>query len=159
MGQILIVAATLIVLWHSTRPRMPRPSALPSLIAPSARRQSAFYVTKEAGYCSKSTGLFVDPVYVASGTKVAQAMIAGEFPIALAGGTFVNANLAGGDIADVRWTAVNVPSFYMWYVHPSIKRPEEMRGKDRRHHDLRVFHGLLDPLSGQETRAWSRTAT
>ncbi len=36
---------------------------------------------------SKSMGLFVDPVYVASGTKVAQAMIAGEFPIALAGGT------------------------------------------------------------------------
>jgi hypothetical protein len=35
-------------------------------------------------------------VYVASGTKVAQAVIAGEFPVALAGGTVVNATLAGG---------------------------------------------------------------
>lgn len=88
--------------------------------------QSPFYITKEAGYFEKH-GLFVDPVYVASGTKVAQAMIAGEFPIALAGGTVVNANLAGGDIA-IFGGVVNVPSFYV-FVHPSIKRPEDLRGK------------------------------
>src|SRR4051812_17885218 len=88
--------------------------------------QSSFFVTKEAGYFEKH-GLYVDPVYVASGTKVAQAVIAGEFPIALAGGTFVNANLAGGDIA-VFCGLVNVPSFYV-VVHPSIKRPEDLRGK------------------------------
>jgi NitT/TauT family transport system substrate-binding protein len=88
--------------------------------------QSPFYITKEAGYFEKH-GLFVDPVYVASGTKVAQAMIAGEFPIALAGGIVVNANLAGGDIA-IFGGVVNVPSFYV-FVHPSIKRPEDLRGK------------------------------
>ena len=71
--------------------------------------QSAFYITKEAGYFEKH-GLFVDPVYVASGTKVAQAMIAGEFPIALAGGTVVHANLAGGDIV-IFGGVTNVPSF------------------------------------------------
>jgi NitT/TauT family transport system substrate-binding protein len=88
--------------------------------------QSSFYLTKEAGLFEKH-GLYVDPVYVASGTKVAQAVIAGEFPIALAGGIFVNANLAGGDIA-VFGGVVNVPSFYV-FVHPSIKRPEDMKGK------------------------------
>lgn len=88
--------------------------------------QSAFYVTKEAGLFEKH-GLFVDPVYVASGSRVAQAMIAGEFPVALAGGTIVNANLAGGDIA-IFGGVVNVPSFYI-YVHPSIKRQEDLRGK------------------------------
>src|SRR3982751_4558930 len=55
--------------------------------------QSSFFVTKEAGILEKH-GLSVDPVYVASGTKVAQAVIAGEFPVALAGGTVVNATLA-----------------------------------------------------------------
>ena len=50
--------------------------------------QSSFFVTKEGGYFEKH-GLLVDPVYVASGTKVAQAVIAGEFPVALAGGTVV----------------------------------------------------------------------
>ena len=88
--------------------------------------QSAFYITKEAGLFEKH-GLFVDPVYVASGTKVAQAVIAGEFPVALAGGTVVNANLAGGDIA-IFGGVVNVPSFYV-FVHSSIKRPEDLQGK------------------------------
>lgn len=88
--------------------------------------QSAFYVAKEGGYFEKH-GLFVDPVYVASGTKVAQAVIAGEFPVALAGGVIVNANLAGGDIA-VIGGVVNVPSFYV-IVHPSIKKPEDLKGK------------------------------
>ncbi len=88
--------------------------------------QSAFYVAKEGGYFEKN-GLFVDPVYVASGTKVAQAVIAGEFPVALAGGVIVNANLAGGDIA-VIGGVVNVPSFYV-IVHPSIKKPEDLKGK------------------------------
>ena len=88
--------------------------------------QSAFYVAKEGGYFEKH-GLFVDPVYVASGTKVAQAVIAGEFPVALAGGVIVNANLAGGDIV-VIGGVVNVPSFYV-IVHPSIKKPEDLKGK------------------------------
>jgi NitT/TauT family transport system substrate-binding protein len=88
--------------------------------------QSSFFVTKDGGYFEKH-GLFVEPVYVASGTKVAQAVIAGEFPVALAGGTVVNATLAGGDIV-IFGGLVNVPSFYV-YVHPSIKRPEDLKGK------------------------------
>ena len=88
--------------------------------------QSSFFVAKEGGYFEKH-GLFVEPVYVASGTKVAQAVIAGEFPVALAGGTVVNATLAGGDIV-IFGGLVNVPSFYV-YVHPSIKRPEDLKGK------------------------------
>jgi NitT/TauT family transport system substrate-binding protein len=88
--------------------------------------QSSFYVSKEGGYFEKQ-GLSVDPVYVASGTKVAQAVIAGEFPVALAGGTIVNANLAGGDIV-IFGGLVNVPSFYV-VVHPSVKRPEDLKSK------------------------------
>jgi NitT/TauT family transport system substrate-binding protein len=88
--------------------------------------QTAFYMAKEGGYFDKR-GLFVEPVYVASGTKVAQAMIAGEFPIALAGGVIVNAGLAGGDIAIIGG-AVNVPSFYV-FAQSSIKKPEDLKGK------------------------------
>jgi NitT/TauT family transport system substrate-binding protein len=88
--------------------------------------QSAFFVTKDGGYFEKH-GLLVEPVYVASGTKVAQAVLAGEFPVALAGGTVVNATLAGGDIV-IFGGLVNVPSFYV-YVHPSIKRAEDLKGK------------------------------
>ncbi|HWO42048.1 MAG TPA: ABC transporter substrate-binding protein [Candidatus Eisenbacteria bacterium] len=88
--------------------------------------QTGFYVTEEAGLFEKH-GLSVDPVYVASGSRVAQAMVAGEFPVALAGGAIVSANLAGADIV-VIGGIVNVPSFYV-IVHPSIKKPEDLKGK------------------------------
>src|SRR5678816_1653344 len=60
--------------------------------------QTGFYLAKDAKIFDKH-GLSVDPVYVAGGSRVAQAIIAGEFTVALAGGNIVNADLAGGDIA------------------------------------------------------------
>src|SRR3989454_923768 len=56
-----------------------------------------------------------------------QAVLAGEFAVALAGGNIVFGDLAGGDIVTYGGV-VNVPSFYL-YVQPSIKTQEELRGK------------------------------
>ena len=50
--------------------------------------QAALWFTKEAGVFDKH-GLTVNLNYVGSGTKVVQALIAGEFPIAFAGGATV----------------------------------------------------------------------
>ena len=88
--------------------------------------QAGFYLTKELGIFEKN-GLSVDMVYVAGGTRISQALIANEFPVALAGGAIVNANLAGGDIAVVGGV-VNLPAFYV-YVNSSIKKPEDLKGK------------------------------
>lgn len=88
--------------------------------------QCALWITKEAGLFEKR-GLSVDLVFVSSGSRVAQAVMANEFPVAFVGGTIVNADLAGGDIVVVGGV-VNVPSFYL-IVHPSIKRPEDLKGK------------------------------
>jgi len=71
--------------------------------------QTGFYIAKDAKLFEKY-GLFVDPVYVPGGSRMAQAIIAGEFPLALAGGNIVNVNLAGGDIVIIGGV-VNVPSF------------------------------------------------
>lgn len=120
---IVFIASVLFSLYAAAQAQTKR---IPVAYSAVSASQSAFYLTKEAGYFEKH-GLFVDPVYVASGTKVAQAMIAGEFPVALAGGTVVNANLAGGDIV-IFGGVVNVPSFYV-FVHSSIKRPEDLRNK------------------------------
>jgi NitT/TauT family transport system substrate-binding protein len=88
--------------------------------------QAAFYLAKDANIFEKN-GLYVDPVYVAGGSRVSQAVIAGEFTVALAGGNIVFADLAGGDIVTFGGV-VNVPSFYL-YVQPSIKRQEDLRSK------------------------------
>src|ERR1051326_7537463 len=83
--------------------------------------QTGFYIAKDAKIFEKY-GLFVDPVYVAGGSRMAQAIIAGEFALALAGGNIVNVNLSGGDIVIIGGV-VNVPSFYL-FVQSSIKRHE-----------------------------------
>lgn len=125
MKKMFSIVALLLLLFSSVQLHA-QTKRIPVAYSAVSASQSAFYLAKEAGYFEKH-GLLVDPVYVSSGTKVAQAVIAGEFPIALAGGTVVNANLAGGDIA-IFGGLVNVPSFYV-VVHPSIKRPEDLKGK------------------------------
>ncbi|MET0501166.1 MAG: ABC transporter substrate-binding protein [Candidatus Binatia bacterium] len=124
--KLLGILAAILLLTVTTAPVEAQTKRIAVAYSAVSASQSSFYLTKEAGYFEKH-GLFVDPVYVASGTKVAQAVIAGEFPVALAGGTVVNANLAGGDIA-IFGGVVNVPSFYI-VVHPSIKRPEDLKDK------------------------------
>ena len=125
MRKMWILSSLLFLIWPSTPLRAQTKRIAVAYSAISAT-QTAFYMAKEGGYFEKN-GLSVDPVYVASGTKVAQAVIAGEFPVALAGGIIVSADLAGGDIAIIGGV-VNVPSFYV-FVHPSIKKPEDLKGK------------------------------
>ena len=120
---LIFVASAVLVMQGQAHAQSKR---IPVAYSAVSATQSSFYVSKEGGYFEKH-GLLVDPVYVASGTKVAQAVIAGEFPVALAGGTIVNANLAGGDIV-IFGGLVNVPSFYV-VVHPSVKRPEDLKSK------------------------------
>src|SRR5437773_9983120 len=87
--------------------------------------QSAFYLAKDDKLL-ETHGLYVDPVYVAGGSRVSQAVISGEFTVPLAGGKIVNADLGGADIV-VIGGVVNVPSFYL-FVQPSIKGQEHLRG-------------------------------
>jgi len=88
--------------------------------------QTGFYLAKDAKIFEKY-GLFVDPVYVAGGSRMAQAIIAGEFALALAGGNIVNVNLSGGDVVIIGGV-VNVPSFYL-YVPSAVTKPEDLKGK------------------------------
>ena len=88
--------------------------------------QSGFYLAKDATIFEKH-GLYVDPVYVAGARRIQQAMIAGEFTLALGGRNVVSVNLAGGDVVTIGGV-VNVPSFYL-FVQPSIKRQEDLKGK------------------------------
>jgi NitT/TauT family transport system substrate-binding protein len=122
----VIVLMALVFVALGTDALQAQSKRIPVAYSAVSATQSSFFVAKEAGYFEKQ-GLSVDPVYVASGTKVAQAVIAGEFPVALAGGTVVNATLGGGDIV-IFGGLVNVPSFYV-YVHPSIKQPQDLKGK------------------------------
>ena len=122
----ITAASALFLLFSTPAPLHAQTKRIAVAYSAISATQSGFYLAKDAGVFEKH-GLFVDPVYVAGGSRVSQAIIAGEFAVALAGGNIVFANLAGGDIVTVGGI-VNVPSFYL-YVQPSIKRQEDLRGK------------------------------
>jgi NitT/TauT family transport system substrate-binding protein len=85
------------------------------------------WVAQEAGYFAKH-GLDSSLIYVASSSKLAPAMLAGEVPIAVMGGeAVVNAALGGGDLVFVAGV-LNRPVFFI-VVTPDIQRPEDLRGK------------------------------
>ena len=88
--------------------------------------QATLWFTKEAGVFEKH-GLSANLNYVASGPRVAQALLAGEFTIATAGSAAILAALAGGSVVFVGGV-VNVPAFYL-LVRPEITRIEDLRGK------------------------------
>jgi ABC-type nitrate/sulfonate/bicarbonate transport system substrate-binding protein len=125
MKQILtIVAAFLLIVLHA--PVCAQTKRIAAGYSAISATQTGFYLAKDAKIFEKH-GLYVDPVYVAGGSRMAQAIIAGEFALALAGGNIVNVNLAGGDIVIIGGV-VNVPSFYL-FVQPSIKTQDDLKGK------------------------------
>jgi NitT/TauT family transport system substrate-binding protein len=124
MKRTLIIFTAFLVVFHSTLDAQTKRIAA-GYSAISAT-QTGFYLAKDTKIFEKH-GLYVDPVYVAGGSRMAQAIVAGEFALALAGGNIVNVNLAGGDIVIIGGV-VNVPSFYL-FVQPSIKTQEDLKGK------------------------------
>ena len=89
--------------------------------------QSQIWIPYEAGLFRKY-GLDVELLYIGSGSKAAQAMVAGEVPIGMfAGGAVINAGLAGADLTMVA-SGLNVATFFL-VTRPEIKQLEDLRGK------------------------------
>jgi len=72
----------MLVVFHSTLHAQPRHRGS---IQRHQRHPVRFYLAKDAKIFEKH-GLYVDPVYVAGASRIQQAMIAGEFTLALGGG-------------------------------------------------------------------------
>ena len=87
----------------------------------------------ESTWIAKEQGIFrkhnveVEPIFIIA-TQAAQAMLAGEVPVGLIGPTHViNAVVAGGDMVMIMGNQNRVR--YQLIAHPSIKRPEDLKGK------------------------------
>lgn len=87
--------------------------------------QAVLWVTKESGQFERY-GLPVGLVFVEAGTKGIQALLAGDVPIMLIGGTAVIlSNLAGADIKMLAGV-INVLAYH-FVTRPEITRPEQLR--------------------------------
>jgi ABC-type nitrate/sulfonate/bicarbonate transport system substrate-binding protein len=89
--------------------------------------KAGLWVAEEAGIFEKYN---IQPhlVLITSGSKMVQAMLGGDLPLAgAAGNAAVDATLAGADIVMIGALA-KVPAFYIMAL-PEIKRVEDLRGK------------------------------
>jgi NitT/TauT family transport system substrate-binding protein len=88
---------------------------------------AVLWVTKEARIFEKH-GLQVELIYIGGSSKVVQAMLAKEIPIAeIAIPAVIQANLAGADL--VMLAGPNHKPGQKIMVRPEIKKPEELKGK------------------------------
>lgn len=85
------------------------------------------WIAKEARLFDKH-GLNVAVIFIPSGVRIIQAILAGEIPISeSAGPALINARLAGGDVVAIAGSMNILP--YHLVTLPNIKRPEDLKGK------------------------------
>jgi NitT/TauT family transport system substrate-binding protein len=73
-------------------------------------------------------GIDATVIFISGSVRGIQSILAGEIPIGEGGGPgLASARLAGGDVVAIAGN-VNVLPYYL-VAHPSIKKPEELKGK------------------------------
>lgn len=104
--------------------------------------QAVPFIAKQAGVFEKN-GLDVEIIRIGGGSRVVQAMLAGEIRIAHASSaSAVEANLAGADLVIIAST-VNVATFRM-VAAPNIKSVNDLKGKKI---GISRFGGQTDTLT------------
>jgi NitT/TauT family transport system substrate-binding protein len=89
--------------------------------------KAGLWVAEEAKLFEKH-GIDTHLILITSGSKMVQAMLGGDLPLAAAAGNAaVDANLAGADVVMIGALA-KVPAFYIMAL-PEIKTVEDLRGK------------------------------
>jgi NitT/TauT family transport system substrate-binding protein len=98
-----------------------------SYISISPGSSTVIWVAKEARLFEKH-GLDATAIFISGSVRGIQAILAGEISIGEGGGPgLTTARLAGGDVVAIAGN-VNVLPYYL-VAHPSLKRPEDLRGK------------------------------
>src|SRR3989304_6237177 len=98
-----------------------------SYISPAPASSAIIWVTKDARLFEKH-GLDATGIFFSGSIRGIQSILAGEIPIGEGGGPgLTSARLAGGDVVAIAGN-INVLPYYL-VAQPSIKRPEDLKGK------------------------------
>ncbi len=125
------LAVTLgLVAWTAAQTPTPRPAqkvALKSAFTTTGATMAPLWAAKEGGFFDEE-GLDVTLTRIQAGPPILGAIYAREVPIAFAGAQqIVHANLKGATYVIVAGFHDTLPNSI--YVHPSIERPEQLKGK------------------------------
>jgi ABC-type nitrate/sulfonate/bicarbonate transport system substrate-binding protein len=128
MTQKMFVLAIVLYVWT------PHAISAAEQVSKARFAYGAINAYMETTWIAKEQGIFrkhnveVEPVFIIA-TQAAQAMLAGEVPVGIIGPTHViNAVVAGGDMVMIMGNQNKVR--YQLIAHPSIKRPEDLKGKN-----------------------------
>jgi NitT/TauT family transport system substrate-binding protein len=103
-----------------------------SYISPAPASSAIIWVAKDARLFDKH-GIDATVIYISGSVRGIQAILAGEIPIGEGGGPgLASARLAGGDVVAIAGN-INVLPYYL-VAQPSIKKPEDLRGKTGGNH-------------------------
>jgi ABC-type nitrate/sulfonate/bicarbonate transport system substrate-binding protein len=124
IARILLLAASISL--HSS-PLLAQMTKLKVAYPTTVGSMAVLWVTKDAGLFEKH-GLEVELIYVAGSSKVVQAMLAKQIPLAeIAIPAVIQANLAGADL--VMLAGPNHKPGQKIMVKPEIKTNEQLKGK------------------------------
>lgn len=125
LSRLVLLSLICVFAWSSaalaqlTRLKVAYPTTVGSM--------AVVWVSKEGGYFERN-GLDVSLIYIAGSSRVVQAMLAREVPIAeIAIPAVIQANLAGADL--VMLAGPNHKPGQKVMVKPEIKTPEALKGK------------------------------
>ena len=121
---------------------------------PLGGSSSYFWVAYRSGSFEKH-GLKLEPIYIRGGLMGIQAALSGDLPLQLQGASTVVAAWAQGAKEFQFIGAVGNRLDYILAAHPSIKRPEDLKGKENRGQPDRVEHGFHCPGGG--ATAWAQS--
>jgi len=127
--QALIAALlTLLLQWPTMAHPQSKPMRELKVGYPLGGSSSYFWVSYRAGSFEKY-GLKLEPIYIRGGLMGIQAALSGDLPLQLQGASTVVAAWAQG-AKDFQFIgAVGNRLDYILAAHPSIKRPEDLKGK------------------------------
>ena len=123
----LVLKLSLAVTLVSTLPLLAADKINTSYISVSPGSSTVIWLAKDARIFEKH-GLDATVIFISGSVRGIQAILAGEIPVGEGGGPgLTSARLAGGDVVAIAGN-VNVLPYYL-VAHPSIKRPEDLKGK------------------------------
>jgi ABC-type nitrate/sulfonate/bicarbonate transport system substrate-binding protein len=123
--QLLMVALVLVMVVGSTR--RTEAKFYTAYISDGPDTSIAYWLAKEVGLFKKH-GLDMELIFIDGSSRGVQSLIAGDLSFTDAVGTSaINGRLAGGDVAIVS-SLVNTLPYYI-IGKPTIKSPEDLRGK------------------------------
>jgi NitT/TauT family transport system substrate-binding protein len=123
---IAMLLASHLVFGHLDKTFAAEPTKLLLAHGAISNNVAPLWIAKEQGIFKKY-GLDVDLVFIIAG-RAMQAMLAGQVPVGMVGGTHVtNANTGGGDFAMI--LGVENRLDYLFVAKPTIKSGEDLKGK------------------------------